>query len=77
MGRFCGVLKGAGAVTTEEVGRRHESAVEDVTFFDFRVVEEYREGNTVEESDDFRVRCDETTWWHVDSDDSGVVFLDS
>lgn len=50
-----GVLKSAGAVTAEEAGGGHESAVEDVAFFDLGVVEEDREGNTVEESDDSRV----------------------
>lgn len=77
MGRFSCILKSTGTVTTEEISGRHESTVEDVTFFDFGVVEEDGEGSTVEKSDDFWVWSDETTWWHVEFEDSGVVFFDS
>jgi len=77
MRRFSCILKSTGTVTTEEISGRHESTVEDVAFFDFGVVEEDGEGSSIKKGYDFRVWSYETTWWHVEFEDSGIVFFDS
>lgn len=72
---FGGVEVGADAEPAGELGGRHEGAVENVELLDLVVVEEDREGGTVQQRDDTRVRGDEGPRRHVGSDHGGVVFF--
>lgn len=74
---FRGIEEGARAVSPEEGGGGHVSAVEDIFLLDFGGVKEDGEANSIENSDYLRIGGDEGPRGHVGSKDGGFVFLDT
>lgn len=75
--RFGGIEISTNSIASGERERRQVSSVENVVFFDFRIVEKDWERDGIEESHYFGVVGDERAGGHVCSNNGRVVFFDS
>ena len=75
--RLGNVKVGTGSMVTGVGQVRQESTIKNITFFDFRSVEEDRKGDRIEKTNNSRVRRNKRARRHISYEDCGLVFMDS